>query len=98
MATFKTYILEPISSIEKAAELLGQMLPEDNSTWLLLSPNGEPVGCFNIEAGIDHDYGPGVWADQIGQHDGVDEQLLDVLRRLQTQLGGEIGWETFRDS
>jgi len=89
----KTYILEPIASIEKAALILCQILPGQESPWLLLSSPGDPIAYFNIQPGGDHDYGhvePGVWADMSGRHYLEDERVLEVLRNLQSQLGGSI--------
>ena len=66
------------------------LLPEQNTTWLLLDPTGDPIAYFSL---VERDDTTGlrtIQADVSGRHYREDAAVLTVLHQLQAYLGEAI--------
>lgn len=86
----KSYVLDQITSIDKARALLGVMLPGQETPWLLLNSGGDPIAYFDFSETDINVRGPALIADISGRHYNEDEKVVAVLRRLQAVVGGTI--------
>ena len=85
----KTYWLAPIKSRISAVAKLNALLPEQSNTWLLKDASGDVMAYFYL----DNANTPGVLtvsADISGRHYNCDAEVVSVLEKLRTELGGEI--------
>jgi len=86
----KSYFLEDIASCQDVVQALSQVLPGQQKPWLLLEPGGDAIAYFNAHPSESDPDKIGVQADVSGRHYNEDKAVIDILRRLQTVLGGII--------
>ena len=84
----KSYFLEGLIDGHSAQRELSKVLPGQADPWLLNSQAGDPIAYFYIEK--DEDGIACVHADISGRHFDEDAPVLEVLHKLQRQLGGTI--------
>jgi hypothetical protein len=85
----KSYCLSPITSRITAAESLDSLLPGQREPWLLKDASGDAVAYFHIDE-IEHCGVLSVSADISGRHYNCDADIVSVVERLRTLVGGEI--------
>ena len=73
-----------------ARKLLNEALPGQTEPWVLVADDGiDAVAYFNVEE--DDQEGPYVIvADMSGRHYRTDQSVIDILEKLQKDLGGTI--------
>jgi len=86
----KSYFLENIASHQEVLQALSQVLPGQQKPWLLLEPGGDAIVYFNAHPSESDPDMIEVQADMSGRHYNNDKAVIDILRRLQTALGGII--------
>ena len=86
----KSCFLEDVASLEEALSALRQLLPGQESPWLLRTSKGDPAAYFNlVTTGGDVD-GPAIQADVSGRHWDQMELVLATLEKLRSLIGGRI--------
>lgn len=84
----KSYFLEELGDPVRVRNELSKLLPGQIDPWLLLAPDGDAMAYFNV---VEEDAGTtSVDVDISGRRYNCDEEVLDVLRELQTRLGGVV--------
>ena len=86
----KSYFLEGITSLDAARVALRATLPGQENQWLPADNNGNAVAYFNLSASDLDLHVPAVIVDISGRHSDQDENVVRVLRKLQTVVGGII--------
>jgi hypothetical protein len=86
----KTYFLEDIASREAVAAALTQALPGQQQPWLLKDLRGDVIAYFNIESeGLNLERVT-VAADLSGRHYDEGTSVVQVLIRIQKEIGGNV--------
>jgi hypothetical protein len=86
----KSYFLGPLVSREAAITALSGFLPGENDTWLFKDTAGDVIAYFYL---TDPDCMTPDWtlvADLSGRHYNKDSEVIAILQRLKTELGGEV--------
>ncbi len=87
----KSYFLEGSCSNREAIEALRRRLPGQEDPWLLRDESGDVVAYFYVFEDDQPDIRtPAIEVDISGRHYYSDSPVLEVLRSLQSQLGGDI--------
>lgn len=86
----KSYFLAPVPTDARATTALSEALPGRTGIWLLKGTDGDVIAYFSLVECDDTTGFPTITADISGRHYYQDDEVLAVLRELQTQLGGEI--------
>lgn len=86
----KSYFLEGISSIERAAEELSRLLPGYGDSWFLEDAEGDTIGYFYVTITEEEPAEFCVQVDLSGRHYRDDISVLSILRLLQRSLGGTL--------
>jgi hypothetical protein len=86
----KTYFLEDIAAREDVAAALTRALPGQQQTWLLQDLRGDVIAYFNIEPERLNRERVTVAADLSGRHYDEDKSVVQVLIRIQKEIGGNV--------
>jgi len=91
----KTYMLEDISSHERASLALQHLLPGQESPWLLKAVDGDTIAYFNVGPMDLERPGYRVTADISCRHCHEDSAVISVLWQLQSTVGGASSRSSF---
>jgi hypothetical protein len=86
----KSYFLAPIASRDAAIAALSAALPRESETWLLKDAAGDAIAYFSLDESDSTTGLRTISADVSGRHYHRDADVLSVLHKLKTDLGGEI--------
>ena len=86
----KSYFLAPVASRSTALAELSSVLPAEGETWLLKDGTGDVIAYFSLEESDSTTGLRTISADVSGRHYNRDADVIAVLQRLKTELGGEI--------
>jgi hypothetical protein len=90
----KSHLLLGIESAAIAKEALRTLLPGQEEPWLLCSSVGDPIVYFNVGTQLDGEAIVHVQADVSGRHYNDDAAVLQVLKQLQSSVGGFVADDT----
>lgn len=86
----KSYFLLEVESAAFAKEALRALLPGQEDPWLLLTSDGDPIAYFHVGTELDGEAIVHVQADMSGRHYYADAAVLQVLKQLQSAVGGVV--------
>jgi len=87
----KSYFLAPIASRENALIALDAVLSKGtNQTWFIMSSDADPMAYISLVESDDVTGLRTIQVDVSGRHYDRDADVLNVLEKLKTILGGEI--------
>jgi len=84
----KSYFLGGLNDAMPAQKALCRRLPNWTDPWLLNDKDGDVIAYFSVvevAVGVN-----AVQADISGRHFARDVEVIEVLRQLQSELGGSI--------
>lgn len=86
----KSYLLEGIRSVEVARDALRELLPGQEEPWLLSSALADPIAYFSVGTELDGERSLYIEANVSGRHYADDAEVLEIIEKLQTLLGGVV--------
>lgn len=79
-----------MNSESDARLALSEALPGQTEPWVLKSELGDAVAYFNIITDETDVICPAIQADISGKHFNKDNLVIEVLNKLQQQVGGNV--------
>jgi hypothetical protein len=86
----KSYFLDHISSIVTARAALNAELPGQKDPWVIVHASGDPIAYLRVGTELEDAPNLHIQADMSGQHYEKDRMVIELLERLQVQVGGSI--------